>query len=674
MGLLALPNEILFLIADRLPYSWDLNSFAQLNRRLYSLLNSHLYQRNICQSESSALQWAAKHGRASAVRKALDEGADPNTTAIYPWKPFADAAAQGHDDVVRVFLEKGFDPNPTTGWGRTKRHHGNPLWLAVTNRQEAVARLLIEHGADPNALVQGKTCLHGAAMNPRLSIVKFLVDGKYCDVNAVDGMGYTPLVYAAQAGSDDVVRCLLQNGADPNIVVTHRRLSVDVTAISFAALKGYIEVIQTLIDHGAEPNLSLRPMCIALAENQYDAACLLLRHTNLRELPTSENEQGILLCAAAACNSEPLVRRLLDNGCSPEARQGEEAIAFPTQGAWTALVWAARLGHENIASLLLERGADPDSKKRLPPSPRPLQMAIRKEQEHIVNLLLEHGADPNYSDGASIPPLFNATLHEGIFKALLEHGADPFITDNQHGMTPLIVTVVMSGNTNLARILFERGIKFEISPDNDPPQGRYLLQPATVGGFEMLKLMFEHGVKTPDPDSSAARFAIDTAISNGNAAALELLFERGFTAIGLEDLAFCFERAVELDDKDKAAKVLDVLVDHDFDIDARDNERRTCLWPVIYRRDDRALKLLLDRGANPFSVDIYGHTPFCAIAERDFNEGFGLLLDAAKVRGSSREELQEVLSTAESRAAEIKAWKTVKVLQRAQVDLAESRD
>lgn len=47
MGLLALPNEILFLIAESLSYSWDVSVFPQINKRLYSLLNAYVYQHNI---------------------------------------------------------------------------------------------------------------------------------------------------------------------------------------------------------------------------------------------------------------------------------------------------------------------------------------------------------------------------------------------------------------------------------------------------------------------------------------------------------------------------------------------------------------------------------------------------------------------------------------------------
>lgn len=70
-----IPNEILLCIADLLEYSWDLNSFAQVNRPLHAILNRYLYQRNIREFHSSALSWAAMHGIESTARRMLDEGA-----------------------------------------------------------------------------------------------------------------------------------------------------------------------------------------------------------------------------------------------------------------------------------------------------------------------------------------------------------------------------------------------------------------------------------------------------------------------------------------------------------------------------------------------------------------------------------------------------------------------
>lgn len=55
MPLLHLPNELLSRCSEYLESESDINAFAQSNSRLYCLLNSYLYRRNVQQSESSAL-------------------------------------------------------------------------------------------------------------------------------------------------------------------------------------------------------------------------------------------------------------------------------------------------------------------------------------------------------------------------------------------------------------------------------------------------------------------------------------------------------------------------------------------------------------------------------------------------------------------------------------------
>jgi hypothetical protein len=47
MLLLNLLNEILLLIAENLQVEGDINTFAQINNRLYGILNPYLYRHNV---------------------------------------------------------------------------------------------------------------------------------------------------------------------------------------------------------------------------------------------------------------------------------------------------------------------------------------------------------------------------------------------------------------------------------------------------------------------------------------------------------------------------------------------------------------------------------------------------------------------------------------------------
>ncbi len=60
----------------------------------------------------------------------------------------------------------------------------------------------------------------------------------------------TPLQAAAQTGSPEIARLLLDGNADPN-----RRYTGGETALYYAAQAGRIDVVSALLDAGADPAL-----------------------------------------------------------------------------------------------------------------------------------------------------------------------------------------------------------------------------------------------------------------------------------------------------------------------------------------------------------------------------------------------------------------------------------
>jgi cytochrome c len=100
-------------------------------------------------------------------------------------------------------------------------------------------------------------------------------------VNELDGSGATPLLEAAKMGRVEVVRLLLEKGADPLIASKGPFGSLG-TPLHASARAGRVDVMRILLDAGIDPNLSDAgsgpPLHLALARNRMKAAELLISY------------------------------------------------------------------------------------------------------------------------------------------------------------------------------------------------------------------------------------------------------------------------------------------------------------------------------------------------------------------------------------------------------------
>src|SRR5689334_3491830 len=91
------------------------------------------------------------------------------------------------------------------------------------------------------------------------------------DVNARNEHGMTALMRAAYHGRVQLVRVLLEHGADPNVTRND-----NFTALSLAAFFGHAEIVDTLMQHGAKTDVATRfgtsPQIWAKARSYGDVA------------------------------------------------------------------------------------------------------------------------------------------------------------------------------------------------------------------------------------------------------------------------------------------------------------------------------------------------------------------------------------------------------------------
>jgi cytochrome c len=149
-----------------------------------------------------------------------------------------DAATKGDVAAITAALDAGAGVDESGG-------PATPLYLAVRGGHFAAAELLIERGADVNAV---PTPLLGPALMPavakrRIDLINLLLDGG-ANPNSQRG-GETALHIAARSGCLDCVKALVEAGADVNAKTKHGQ-----TPIHLAKFKRQREVADYLMSHG----------------------------------------------------------------------------------------------------------------------------------------------------------------------------------------------------------------------------------------------------------------------------------------------------------------------------------------------------------------------------------------------------------------------------------------
>lgn len=109
-------------------------------------------------------------------------------------------------------------------------------------------------------------------------------------------------------------------------------------------------------------------------------------------------------------------------------REDPSRVAAYSHDGWTPLHLASFFGHRELATLLLERGADVNARSRstrFAMENTPLHAAAANRQTAVAELLLERGADVNARDGSGFTPLGLAanSRNDLLILMLLERGA-----------------------------------------------------------------------------------------------------------------------------------------------------------------------------------------------------------------------------------------------------------
>ncbi len=465
---------------------------------------------------------------------------------------------------------------------------------AVQSDNKAQLKSLLAQRADVNgAFPDGTTALHWAVEHDDLDVVDLLLQAG-ASADSGDRYGMTPLFYAVTNGNAAISARLLAAGANAN-----GSGQAGDTLLMIAARGGSNEIVQALLERGASPNATdgvaqQTPLMWAVRANNLKAVKLLLDHganvnakTRSGELP-ARRPPG----AGGGSHGAGIVR-----GGWPDRGYQTEA-----PGAMSALMYAARDGHLEIARALLDAKADVNQGDVN--GITPLISAITNHHLAVARLLLDRGANPKAADQWGRTPLWSAVE----------------IRNRDLGKTA--ERMDREGALDLIRVLLDRGVDVNARTTEVPPVRRFVttlgdlswvdftgqtafLRAALSGDVTVMKLLLQKGAdpKIPTNSNTTALMA---------AAGVNWVVAQTYT-----------------ESKESLLEAVKLCLDLGDDVNAANSMGLTAVMGAANRGSDEILQFLVEKGARLDVKDKEGRTPY------NWAEGVFLATNAPQAKPST---------------------------------------
>ncbi|KAL8780135.1 MAG: hypothetical protein Q9213_006619 [Squamulea squamosa] len=348
---------------------------------------------------ANGLHIAAWFGLTEVIRSLLERGFDVNSQdPAGGHTPLIFASRRGHASTVALLLEKGATVNTRNNAESTA------LFEAVIGNHAEVVGILLnkpELNVNEEHLRSAeRTPLMFAVRDESIQIVQQLLDDRRTDVNKRDLDGCTVLSIAAKAGSSISIRNLLeQNAVDLN--ATDRTGN---SALMHAAMKDQHEIVRQLLDAGANPSMKDQDGGTALlrAIDRGNTAVveIMLDHDSVDD-SIRDNSGRTLLHGAATTGRADITELLMKKGLDKDAQD---------KNGKTPLHEASRTGEADVVTMLLAAGANKTIKDQWYRAP--WYVAWTNRQAEIMLLLENKPADAASAEAllANYPSIDNLPI------------------------------------------------------------------------------------------------------------------------------------------------------------------------------------------------------------------------------------------------------------------------
>ncbi len=554
--------------------------------------------------DETPLHWAAMGGGLDTAALLLSRGAEVDARArSREMSPLCMAAMHGHPEVAQLLLDKGADPQFKSVLGYT------PLFWAVTSRKQGAAELLILHAAHvaPES-AEGQMILHRTAEAGKKDLVRLMIsNGWNYDIFCAAALGDVDQATLLLKKNPELLRATCALGVFSSSDARTRNLE---TPLHWAVSCNQKEMVKFLLDRGADPNARGYFGCTPLhyARTREMVELLLQRKWLVRRVninAADDDGRTPLHWAKEGYNSDPEVVELLTKAGGVD--YGEPTPAPPpskTELLNADLINLAGSGATNQVLNLIAQGGDLNA--RGDQGRTLLMIAVNKRQAGMARFLIGKGADVNAKDSNGMTALqlmFDSDWGESddsleVIKALIAKNADLNETDSKHG-NPL-QNAAFFGLSQAEQSLVTAGAR--------PPQT--LIYAAAKGDLgSMEKLLAEK--KDVNEKDSRGRTPLIAASRNGHLEAVNLLLSHGADVNAQAEEAhrnWLVKTALATAIQARHMDVASALIAKGADLELKNPNGETLLFNAVLYNQTDVVECLLICGANADAKGPKGRT------------------------------------------------------------------
>ncbi|PSN57941.1 hypothetical protein C0J52_00199 [Blattella germanica] len=482
---------------------------------------------------------------------------EPNYSTIQETrKSIFDVVRKGTLSELYMFINARVDLNAYDDSGSTSLHY------AVDRKRPDMIQALIENGADPNIRHRGtnNTPVHCATLHGYSHCLRTLVQLEAA--TTVFNGTEAAIHMAAESGNAEIVKCLLDLGASPNLC------SLKDWPPIFYGLE-HPDVLEVLVRRGANVN--------------YAVKC----------------ELGFTALFEAISNGYPFsVQKLLQVGA-------DWCIFCSGHKFLTAVHWAADCGHVGVMDVLFRAGADLSAAVQDPGEDQPIHIAASSNHVEMLSYLVRKGISVETTDGFGFTPLLLAVLDSSLdaIRFLVQAGAN---IDRQipecKGYTALHFTAENT-KENLVKavsLLIELEANWLVKDQLQRTPVHVAIISENISFLDEINkhVNLEAHLKESDKVRLATR--------NNSCKALKWLLDRGVSMEQYDDNGTL---PIHLACEKGFSEIVQAFLDHRMNINARTSTRGTPLHHAVYSKQDTVAEILLAKGADINAKDIFYRRP-----------------------------------------------------------------